>query len=352
MRRSCTILSLLLSGACLRRCRALIAGAPHSRAMSAALASATKRARESPPPLSRRVARLASPSAEPADEGERAAPLAFKGLRSEAARVRARAFKKVEKADARRRRAEDNDDVPTFEARRTARALSPSPARASSPPLANARRARASRARARWQEASRDHAALQERLARLIALDDGLAAAAQAGGARAPAFAALEAEARALEVGDAPPARPDAGAARAKKRARQAAEDAKRQHGPRRPYRTHASADGFEIRVGKSAADNDVLSLDRELCRADDWWLHASGCPGSHIVVRVPDGDDASSGGAAAGALPRETLLDACALAVAHSKAGKAALRSKMPVPKKHPPQALRQGPTEKRSRV
>ena len=124
MRRSCTILSLLLSGACLRRCRALIAGAPHSRAMSAALASATKRARESPPPLSRRVARLASPSAEPADEGERAAPLAFKGLRSEAARVRARAFKKVEKADARRRRAEENDDVPAFEARAAA-AFSP-----------------------------------------------------------------------------------------------------------------------------------------------------------------------------------------------------------------------------------
>ena len=30
--------------------------------------------------------------------------------------------------------------------------------------------------------------------------------------------------------------------------------------------------------------------------------------------------------------MSRETLLDACALAVAHSKAGKAALRSKMPV--------------------
>jgi uncharacterized membrane protein len=43
---------------------------------------------------------------------------------------------------------------------------------------------------------------------------------------------------------------------------------------------------GVTILVGKSAADNDVVSLDRSIRDQDDWWLHAAGSAGSHVVIR------------------------------------------------------------------
>jgi len=76
--------------------------------------------------------------------------------------------------------------------------------------------------------------------------------------------------------------------------------------GPRKPYRRYYSH-GVEIRVGKQAEDNDELSMNEKHRRADDWWMHASGCPGSHIVVCCPD--------------PREEVLqDAACLAARQSK--------------------------------
>ena len=42
-----------------------------------------------------------------------------------------------------------------------------------------------------------------------------------------------------------------------------------------------------EIRVGKGAGDNDKLSLEPEHRDGHDWWLHAAGCPGSHVVIRA-----------------------------------------------------------------
>jgi len=80
---------------------------------------------------------------------------------------------------------------------------------------------------------------------------------------------------------------------------------------PRKPYQSFTSADALEIRVGRSAADNDVLSLDPDHRDPADWWMHASGCPGSHVVIRCTDP-----------AVPAETLRDAAALAARHSKAG------------------------------
>ncbi len=55
-----------------------------------------------------------------------------------------------------------------------------------------------------------------------------------------------------------------------------------------RPYRTFV-VDGFEILVGRGQEENDELSL--EVAEPNDLWLHvAGGTPGSHVVVRVPDG--------------------------------------------------------------
>ncbi len=68
--------------------------------------------------------------------------------------------------------------------------------------------------------------------------------------------------------------------------------------------------DGFEVLVGKSARDNDRLSL--RIADPRDFWLHAAGFAGSHVVVRNPD---------ALPALPRETLERVAALAAFHSRA-------------------------------
>lgn len=68
---------------------------------------------------------------------------------------------------------------------------------------------------------------------------------------------------------------------------------------------------GFEILVGRSARENDRLSL-RE-ARPDDLWLHAAGHAGSHVVIRAREGKT--------GEVPREVVEQAAQLAVRHSKA-------------------------------
>jgi predicted ribosome quality control (RQC) complex YloA/Tae2 family protein len=80
-----------------------------------------------------------------------------------------------------------------------------------------------------------------------------------------------------------------------------------------RPYRTIV-VDGFEILVGRGEDDNDHLTFD--VAEPKDLWLHVGGgTPGSHVVVRNPDG----------GELPRAVLEQAAALAAWYSKARSAA---------------------------
>ncbi|HPC35587.1 MAG TPA: NFACT RNA binding domain-containing protein [Candidatus Marinimicrobia bacterium] len=67
---------------------------------------------------------------------------------------------------------------------------------------------------------------------------------------------------------------------------------------------------GWEILIGKSARDNDELL--QKYARPNDFWLHAQGTSGSHIVVRNP-GKVVS--------LPRPILEKAAGLAAFHSKA-------------------------------
>lgn len=74
--------------------------------------------------------------------------------------------------------------------------------------------------------------------------------------------------------------------------------------GPKR----FVSADGFDILVGRNAEENAQLSF--RLAHGNDWWFHAQGQAGSHVVVRMPRGRE----------LTQETLLDAATLAAYHSK--------------------------------
>jgi predicted ribosome quality control (RQC) complex YloA/Tae2 family protein len=78
----------------------------------------------------------------------------------------------------------------------------------------------------------------------------------------------------------------------------------------RRVARRVVSADGFTVLVGKSADDNDRLSID--LCQAWDFWFHLAGDSGSHVVVRNPDRLDR---------LPKATQELAAGLAAGYSKA-------------------------------
>jgi predicted ribosome quality control (RQC) complex YloA/Tae2 family protein len=74
--------------------------------------------------------------------------------------------------------------------------------------------------------------------------------------------------------------------------------------------RVATSPDGMTVLVGRTASDNDILSL--RLASPIDFWFHVAGESGSHVVVRNPDRLDA---------LPRETRLFAAALAAGYSKA-------------------------------
>lgn len=106
---------------------------------------------------------------------------------------------------------------------------------------------------------------------------------------------------RALELGvkDSPPDRPP----RKRKEKVQTLP-----HSPRKPYWRFESLAGVEIRVGRSARDNDLLSLLPEHRDPDDVWMHASGYPGSHVIARCQTLDE-------------DTELDAACLAALYSKA-------------------------------
>jgi len=43
----------------------------------------------------------------------------------------------------------------------------------------------------------------------------------------------------------------------------------------------------YDILIGRSAKMNDILTF--EVSTLDDIWLHVSGVPGSHIIIKVKD---------------------------------------------------------------
>ncbi len=70
----------------------------------------------------------------------------------------------------------------------------------------------------------------------------------------------------------------------------------------------YVSSDGFHIYVGKNNYQNEEITF--KLASGNDWWFHAKGIPGSHVIVK--------SGGAK---LPDRTFEEASRLAAHYSKA-------------------------------
>ena len=57
-----------------------------------------------------------------------------------------------------------------------------------------------------------------------------------------------------------------------------------------KPYRT-LRIEGFEVLVGKGSEENDHLTFD--VAEPGDIWMHVDGgTPGSHVVIRLPGGDE------------------------------------------------------------
>ena len=78
---------------------------------------------------------------------------------------------------------------------------------------------------------------------------------------------------------------------------------------PRRiPYREFRSQDGQTILVGRSAQDNDELTL--HYSKPSDLFLHARDCPGAHVLVQLTREQ----------VCPSETLIDAATLAAHFSQ--------------------------------
>lgn len=75
-------------------------------------------------------------------------------------------------------------------------------------------------------------------------------------------------------------------------------------------WREYELPGGWTVLAGRTEADNDYLSL--KLASPKDWWFHAHGCPGSHVLLRArEDGVEPD----------RATLEAAAAVAAWHSKA-------------------------------
>lgn len=73
-----------------------------------------------------------------------------------------------------------------------------------------------------------------------------------------------------------------------------------------RPFH-YLSSDGYHMYVGKNNFQNDALTF--KLATGNDWWFHAKGIPGSHVIVKT-NGDE----------LPDRTFEEAAKLAAYYSK--------------------------------
>jgi hypothetical protein len=90
-------------------------------------------------------------------------------------------------------------------------------------------------------------------------------------------------------------------------------------------FRTYRISGGWEVLVGKSNQDNDLLT--HKMARPDDLWFHARQVAGSHVVLRK-SGHKAEP--------DKQAILEAAAIAAFHSKAGKSSKVSVCYTEKRH----------------
>ena len=90
-------------------------------------------------------------------------------------------------------------------------------------------------------------------------------------------------------------------------------------------FRTYRISGGWEVLVGKSNNDNDILT--HKIARQDDLWFHARQVAGSHVVLKK-SGQKAEP--------DRQAILEAAAIAAFHSKAGKSSKVSVCYTEKRH----------------
>ena len=69
------------------------------------------------------------------------------------------------------------------------------------------------------------------------------------------------------------------------------------------------SREGWDVLIGRSSEANDHLTL--HMARPEDYWFHAHGCPGSHVVLRRGKGANEPS---------KATLEEVASWAAFHSK--------------------------------
>ena len=72
---------------------------------------------------------------------------------------------------------------------------------------------------------------------------------------------------------------------------------------------------GWSIVAGHRDSDNDRLSL--KVARPEEWWFHVRGMPGSHVILRRPEGVPKGFNEEP----DKEMLKQAAAVAAWHSKA-------------------------------
>lgn len=83
---------------------------------------------------------------------------------------------------------------------------------------------------------------------------------------------------------------------------------AKKQKIASHPYH-YISSDGYDIYVGKNNYQNEELTF--KVATGNDWWFHAKGIPGSHVILKSNNEEE----------LPDRAYEEAAALAAFYSKA-------------------------------
>jgi predicted ribosome quality control (RQC) complex YloA/Tae2 family protein len=93
-----------------------------------------------------------------------------------------------------------------------------------------------------------------------------------------------------------------------------------------KPFLRMVSSDGFDIYVGKSSKENDLLT--QRTAQPEDIWLHVHQAPGSHVLILHRHNLQQP--------VPDQTLLEAAALAAYYSKFRQASKVDVMYTPRKY----------------